>query len=131
MTTESRIRNHEKFAASVHSFSWLGRDGRGATDIDFFREYRGRFLVMEGKTWHSGLQVPMGQHLALAQLCLLPQFRVYLVGETDGSTFHLLEYGRTAPLAVGRRGAYFPGSVFTPKTVEEMRALVKQWETEN
>lgn len=128
MTRESRIRDPEQFAASVHSFSWLGQDGRGATDLDFFREYRGRFLVMEGKRWHQGLQVPMGQHLALAQLCQLSEFTVYLVGETDGDTFYLLEYGRTAPLHTNQRGAYYPGSVFTAKTVPEMRELVRAWE---
>jgi len=55
-------------------------------------------------------------------------FTVYLVGETDGRVYHVLQLGWVAPLYVGKQGAYYPGSIFTEKTPEEMRCLVKAWE---
>ena len=138
MTANRRIRDRERFEASVRSFQWLGSAMTGATDLDCVMERYGHFLVLEGKTWHErGLQVPLGQHIALLALSHMVQFTVFLVGEVDNYNapgdksqvcqFHVMRYGKPAPLTESKHGVFFPSSLFETRDRDGLRSLVTDW----
>lgn len=143
------LREPERFAAGMHSFAWLKESVSGATDVDCQIERRGRFLIIEGKTWNpGGITVPLGQHIALTKQarleCVLPgaglpvsyqPFSVYLVGEPpkenaddgEATPYHVMRYGFTQPASKTSDGAWWPANRFELMTRAEVRAFVLAW----
>jgi hypothetical protein len=114
---------------SISDFSWLKEAVSGATDLDLFVERKGKFFVAEGKPWQRGVIMPYGQHRALFQLARLPQFRVYLVGESNNS-IHVANVG-TSPAPIVRRGrpttAWWPPERFIKTSRDKFADTLRAW----
>jgi hypothetical protein len=128
---EVGIREWERWHNGLKDFSWLAPEC-GGTDIDRMIERNGRFLFLEGKTWHAGVHVPLGQHIAYMKLAQIAENDVYLVGivrDDEGKptgTFHTVRYGPVHPI-VERRSMHFPPWVFIERTAEQMSEFVRAW----
>ncbi len=124
------LNSYKAWQESLRNFEWLNEVVPGAMDVDVMVERHGKFLVLEGKRWASGVDVPYGQHRALLALSKVPQFRVYLVGEGE-ERLHLLDYRRAfagRPRKVGRiLKVWLPPDLFIPSNPDGLRALVKGW----
>lgn len=126
-TTIDPVRNFEAFSKSLRDFhSWLGDAAPGATDLDFFCERKGHFLVIEAKPWTKGVTLLYGQHRALYQLSRQPNTRVYLAGEDDDA-IHLACFNTSpAPVVRGNR-VWWPPDRFIPTDQAGLRKLVRAW----
>jgi hypothetical protein len=128
----SEVRNFSEWKRSLRNFSsWLGDAVPGATDLDFICERNGRFLVLEAKDYHHGVQMPYGQHKALYRLSQQPNTRLYLVGEAKDDVVHLVNYNEARPPMVRRRKgtsmAIWEPDRFIPTTKDGVRLLVQSW----
>lgn len=122
------LRSYENFQASIREFSWLQDVVPGAMDVDILIERHGHFLVVEGKPWRKGVVLPYGQHRALYQMSLLPNFQVYLVGE-DGNDLHVALYNDApAPLYWRRTSeSFWPPERFIKTDKAKMADIVRAW----
>lgn len=126
------IRNEQAFADSLRNFaSWLGDVVPGASDIDFMCERNGFVLVLEGKPWTNGVNVPYGQHKALKALSEKPGFTLYLVGESGSDRVYVMRYNASnKPLVTRQDGkpyAWHPADRFIPSTKDGVKDLVGAW----
>ena len=124
------MRDFDAWEKSLKNFEWLKDAVPGATDLDVFIERRGKFLVMETKTYVKGVgvKVPFGQYLALKALAQLDQFDVWLVGETDDpDTLYILNMASTMPTMIRTSPVWFKWRQFTRTTKEGLAILAKEW----
>lgn len=123
------VRDMEKFEQSLRSFTHLAPEC-GGTDIDRYIERHGRLLFLEGKTWHQdGVRVPIGQHIAFMALAALEPVTFWLVGEphdADGR-WHVMPFGRVAPLFERAGSAFYPATLFRNITKDELAQMVLAW----
>lgn len=128
MVADHHIRSYEQFTQSLRCFeSWLGDAAPGATDIDVLIERRGQFLIFEAKTMGSnGIQVPMGQAIALDALAKLATHTVYLIGEGPKGGKHIIQW--TPGLGQRSRGPRFIQQDWMRRvTNAQLQELVRDW----
>lgn len=130
--TGGGVRDMAKFEKSMRSFVGLAPQC-GGTDIDRYIERRGKLLFLEGKTWrHDGIRVPIGQHIAFMALAQLEPVTFWLVGEPSGANeedarWHVMPFGRVAPLFEREGSAFYPASLFRNITKHELEQMVLAW----
>jgi len=124
------LRSYANWATSVRNFEWLMDSVSGAMDVDCLIERRGHFLVVEGKPWNNGVNLPYGQHRALYALSQQPRTRVYLVGEKPKDDVLHVACVNTSPKPVFVRGTnqvWWKPETFTPTTRELFVLMVRAW----
>ena len=135
------LQDYENFQKSLRNFhSWLQGVVSGASDIDLLIERRGQFLVAELKPWTDGVTLPYGQHLAIQSLAALPQFQVYLVGESDAlspeilpqpATLYVCSVGGSQQPVIHRKPgslrAWYEPRLFRQVTLSEFQSMVREW----
>lgn len=124
------MRDFDAWQKSLKDFSWLKDHVPGATDLDVFIERRGKFLVIETKAYSpgSGVRVPFGQYLALKALADLPQFDVWLVGETDDEDrMYWLDLGAREPTRVRTAPVWFKSRQFVRVDKSVLAEMCKEW----
>ncbi|MGZ4518817.1 MAG: hypothetical protein ACXVGB_00165 [Mycobacteriaceae bacterium] len=124
------MRSFKEWQASLRNFEWLSDSVPGATDLDVFIERRGHFLVIETKHYSigSGVRVPFGQYLALKALADLPEFDVWLVGETDDpERLYWLDLGSREPTKARTTPVWFKSKQFTRVDKHALGSMAKGW----
>ena len=130
MANDQRMRDFDAWKASLKNFEWLANAVPGATDLDVFIERRGQFFVLETKAYSigSGVRVPFGQYLALKALCALPEFTVYLVGETDDpDKFYVLNMADREPTKIRTQPVWYKTRQFERTTKEGLAIKATEW----
>jgi len=127
------MRSFDAWEKSLKNFEWLSEAVPGATDIDVFIERKGRFLILETKSYQagSGIRVPFGQYLALKALAALEPFDVWLVGETDDpNKLYWLDLGSREPTKVRTAPVWFKHRQFQRTTKDGLAIMAKEWFSE-
>ncbi len=124
------MRSFDAWSKSLRNFEWLSESVPGATDLDVFIERKGRFLVLETKTYSpgSGVRVPFGQYLALRALATLEPFDVWLVGETeDPDKLYWLDLGSREPTKIRTAPVWFKTRQFQRTSKAGLAEMAKGW----
>jgi len=125
------LRSYDEWSKSLRCFdSWLGDAAPGAMDVDALIERRGKFLFLESKPWQGvGIAMGLGQYLALSALSELEGVSVWLVGETGGVEWYVLDVkpGAQKIRRSGRTHAWWGVESFDRVTVKQLQERVREW----
>lgn len=122
------LRSYEEWQASVRNFhDWLGKAVPGATDLDFFCERNGLFLLLEAKPWTGGVTLPYGQHLAFSRLSATEGFTIYLIGEAPDAAYIMPYLAEHKPIYTKAKQAWFPPKCFIRTSRSGIREIVEEW----
>lgn len=124
------MRDYAAWQQSLKNFEWLTGAVPGASDLDLICERRGHFLVIETKNYSvgSGIRVPFGQYLMLDALAKLPQFDVWLVGETDDpDTLYWLDLASSVPVRIRTSPVWFKYRAFRRLSKTGLADMAHGW----